>query len=247
MRSIAIIAALLTLAAPVTGNQIFSYFSRTSRIEIDGELPGAPPPQDHYHGVRSTSNFGTFDQAITDEIIWGGMSASSDASQTSILAPTTLSAAGATYMEVLSDDGTGVGSAWARSTFEVVFDLAQAAPIELTGWVHTPPGSGPPSGLACEVRLQRQVGASWAELYAALFEEPVDYAATLTTGRYRLKAEAYIAGDTDYAQYFPIMGGTFFDITMQIVPEPASVALLVLLVIGSRRRSVLRRGGREDR
>jgi len=182
----------------------------------------------YYYTSYSATNFGPFDESIADEVLWEGVSA---ASQSSNLASAAISATAWTHMEVLSDDGTGAGSAWARSELEVVFDLAQATPIELTGWVHTPPGSGPPSDLACEVRLWQRVGVNWVQLYGVMFENPVDYAGTLAAGRYRLNAEAYIAGDTDYAEYFPICGSTYFDITMQIVPEPATLALFMLALL----------------
>ncbi len=236
MRTTLIGAALLALAAPAAGTQTFDYVSRFSRVQIYGELPGAPPPNDYYYASFSATDFGPFDESVEDEVFWEGVSVASDASQTSSLAPTALSATGWTHMELLSDDGTGTASAWARSELEVVFDLAQATPVELTGWVHTPPGSGPPSDLACEVALWQQVGVNWVQLYGVMFENSVDYAGTLAPGRYRLNAEAYIAGDTDYAEYFPICGSTFFDITMQIVPEPATLALFTLAFLRSRRR-----------
>lgn len=236
MRTALTLAVVLALAAPAIGSQTFDYFSRFSRVQIYGELPGAPPPNDYYYTSYSATNFGPFDESIADEVLWEGVSAGSEASQTSNLASAAISATAWTHMEVLSEDGTGAGSAWARSELEVVFDLAQATPIELTGWVHTPPGSGPPSDLACEVALWQQVGVNWVQLYGVMFENPVDYAGTLAAGRYRLNAEAYIAGDTDYAEYFPICGSTFFDLTMQIVPEPATFALFMLAFLRLRRR-----------
>jgi hypothetical protein len=151
--------ALLALAAPAVGIPTFEYVSRFSRVQIYGELPGAPPPNDYYYASFSTTDFGPFDESVEDEVIWEGVSAASDASQTSSLAPAALSATRWTHMELLSDDGTGTASAWAPRELEVVFDLVQAAPIEPTGWVHTPPGSGPPSDLACEVALSQRVGA----------------------------------------------------------------------------------------
>jgi hypothetical protein len=230
------LAALLAVGIPATGTPTFSYVSRSSQVQVSGDLPAAPPPDNSYYASWSTSNFSPFDRLIEDGISWGGLSARSEARQTSSLAANAVSATGWTYMEVLSDSGIGSGSASARSWFDVVFDALQATPIELTGWVHTPPGCGPPAGIACEVALFQRVGTSWVELYGTMYESPVDYAATLAAGRYRLNAEAYIAGDTDYAEWFPICGSTYFDITMQIVPEPTALALFLLACLRSRRR-----------
>lgn len=235
MRGALVLIALLGVAIPATGSQTFDYVARSSQVQISGELPGAPPPEDYYYASRSASDFGLFDEYIEDELFWEGVSAGSEASQTSSLEPSYFSAVGLTHMQVLSDSGTGAGSAWARSELEIVFDLSQATPVELTGWVHTPPGCGPPSGLACEVTFWQRVGVSWVELYSVMYENPVDYAATLTPGRYRLQAEAYIAGDTDFGE-IPIHGSTYFDVAMQIVPEPATLAPLVLALLWPRRR-----------
>jgi hypothetical protein len=68
-----------------------------------------------------------------------------------------------------------------------------------------------------------------------MYENAVDYAATLAPGRYRLQADACIAGDTDFGE-FPISGSTYFDLTLQIVPEPGALALLLLSAVASRRR-----------
>jgi hypothetical protein len=235
MRTTLAVAALLALAAPATGAPTFDYVSRFSQIQIAGELPGAPPPQDWYYASLSTSGFGLFDESLNDELLWAGVSAGSEASQTSHLESTSAAVVGWTHMQVLSNDGTGAGSAWARSELELVFDLSEAAPIELTGWVHTPPGSGPPSGLACEASFWQWVGGSWEQLYGALYESPVAYATTLPPGRYRLNTEAYIEGDTDFGE-FPIMGATYFDVTLQIVPEPATLALFLLAFLRFRPR-----------
>jgi hypothetical protein len=235
MRAALAFGALLAFTAPAAGTPAFDYISRFSLVQIFGELPGAPPPNNYYYTNYHTNGFEPFDESVEDEIFWEEISVASDASQVSNLAPTVFHGAGWSHMQLLSDDGTGTGIAWALSDFEVVFDLAQEAPVELTGWVHTPPGCGPPSGLVCEVRLWQWVGTSWVELYAETYENPVDYAAALAPGRYRLNAQSYIAGNTDYGD-FPISGSTSFDITAQIVPEPATLALLMLTFLRSRRR-----------
>ena len=236
MKFIVMFCASVALPTTAVAQPTLDYVSRFSLVEIEGTLPGAPSPDDYYAAFQSSADLDPFDQLLADSICWDGLTAGSDASQVSMLGPTGLSAVGSSHMEVLSTSGTGTGTAWASSAFEVVFDLSEAAPIELSGWVQTPPGCGPPADLGCAVRFFQQAGASWTELYAALYEQPITFTADLAPGRYRLETEAFVEGDTAMAYEFPIMASTSYNVTLQIVPEPASLVLVLAPACVMRRR-----------
>ncbi len=223
------------MTAPAAGDPAFNYTSRYSGISIGGQILGAPPPQDYYSGYLSTTDFGLFDEALEDSISWTPVSAASDASQTADLQTSSISVEAWTHMEILSDGNWARAQAWASSDFYVTFDVGEPAPVELTGAVHTPPGCGPPSEIDCSVMFYQRVDASWVLLYDEQYEATVNYAATLAPGQYRLEASAYIAGDSMFGE-FPIIGSTFFDIDLQIVPEPASLIMLIPVALWFVRR-----------
>ncbi|MGD8453481.1 MAG: hypothetical protein PVJ57_16835 [Phycisphaerae bacterium] len=221
----------LVLVGSAAGD--FQYVERYSSASIYGEIDGAPPPNDWFSDGASTSGFGPFTGQFEDEIAWGGVTVGGSAEQNSWLQPAVITCDGEAFAEI---DAPALTEAYAESTsmLEVVFDLSAATPVELTGHMYLPPGMGPPD-VDNSVTLEQQIGGGWTTLYEVMYENDVDYAATLVPGRYRLNVFAQVAVDAATVEP-PLIGAAFYEVSMHIVPEPAALALPVLAVPLLRRR-----------
>ena len=219
---------LLLVIVPAVQAENLSFVERWSRVSIEGEIDGASPPMDYYFATNSTLSFDPFDAALGNDITWGAVNVSGTAQQVSTLSPAQIEVHGHVYAAIDDPQDDAVARALSQSDFELTFDVDQPTPIALVGHLYLPPGMGPPTPFGAHVRLLHLLGPGEVTLFELETEDaPFEFLTTLDPGRYFLDASCEVGGDTAIAEG-SIIGSTWFDLNLAVVPEPTTALLLIL-------------------
>jgi hypothetical protein len=214
--------ALLLAAVPAALAGTLTFVDRWSAVSIEGEIDGAPPPEDYYYASDTSGSFDPFDTAVSDSISWDDVNVVGNAEQMSVLSPTHVLVHGAAYAAIDDVADVAVATAHSQSVFELTFDVDQPTPIELSGHLYLPPGMGPPTPFDAHVRLIHLIDSTPLTLFEVDTEDtPIEFIDTLDPGRYILDAGCNVGGDTTIAEGSTI-GSIWFDLDLTVVPEPAA-------------------------
>jgi len=236
MKRMSAVLIMVSFCAVTAKSDMLNPVEQTRSVFCEASACSAYEPSESETAFLEAPDFELFDADISTSAHSGSGCGDAQAIQYSDLSAEQITALGRAFAEASGTGNWGMGSAEAESVVDIVFWLEDAATLALTGTLSK---WGSPTFLGMDVELTVVGSDPFFLLDISSAPTTLDESWMLERGLYRFQARTEASAhwsetpDEEWAE---------FDLQLSVVPEPGTLAILLLGGLAARPRSI--RGAR---